>query len=157
MKSFIIGMIGVMIMLLGGLEVFGRQRTQPVLPPRPEPILEQASTIDELTGTWYAFPVGLLLQFNNDESAQFGLNTDGTTLGYDAIISFEGELLSIRFTNYDGENAPCHEQAGLYTVQLHQGGQISFDPARDDCLFRLESLSGSAEADFRLIFHQLTK
>ena len=152
MKSFMIGLIGLTTMLLGGWNVFSEQTTPPI---KSQPQPAQATAIDKLAGTWYAFPGGILLQFNGDGSAQFGLDTTGAVLGYEATTNFEEQLLSIRFTNYDGQDEACRQQVGLYTVQLHQGGPISFEPVRDDCRFRLESLSGSSEADFRLLFHPL--
>ena len=158
MKSFIMGLIGVTVMIFGGWNMFqgqpAAQTSRQYLPPEIEPI--QATTVNKLIGTWHAFPVGLILRFNDDGSAQFGLDNDGTASGYEATVRFESQLLSIQFTNYDGQNEACHKQAGLYTVQLHPGGQISFEPVHDNCLFRLENLRGSEEGSFRLMFHQVT-
>lgn len=156
MKALVIGLIGFTMMLFGGWNVLSAERTPPVkLHTQQDLVVEYVSTINELTGTWHAFPGGLVIRFNDDGSAQFGLDTGGTVLGYDAVAKFENQLLSIQFTNYDGQNKGCHRQVGLYSVQSHQGGYISFAPIVDDCIFRLESLSGPAETGVGMMFHPL--
>ncbi len=150
MKGFIVILTGLAALLLGGWSVAGQQ-VSPSTELRLEP--GQATMVEEIAGTWHAFPVGLVLQFNDDGSAQFGLDWDGTAIGNEAEIEFEGQELSIRFTNYDGQNEACASSAGLYTVQLHQSGNISFEPVQDDCQFRMDILSGTPEAGFRLMYH----
>jgi hypothetical protein len=55
----------------------------------PEARLAQGT--EEITGRWHTFPHTLLLQFNEDGSAQFDLDWDGKPIGYQAMIYFEGQ------------------------------------------------------------------
>ena len=96
---------------------------------------------------------GNVIQFDEDGSARFGSDWDGTAIGLEAQIEFEYQEISIWFQNYDGLDEACTNAVGRYSVQFHQGGNISFDPIQDDCQFRMDVLSGPKEAGFRLMYH----
>ena len=156
MKGLIIGFLGFAIILLGGWEWLKAKPTTPVeLHTQQAAIVEQVTTIGELSGVWHAFPNGLLLQFEEDGSALFGLDTQGNVLGYEAVILFESQILSIQFTDYEGRHEACLGQAGLYSVQSHPDGSISFALIKDNCQFRRESLSGRLETDVSPRFYLL--
>lgn len=142
MKGLIILLAGILSLLLGGLGSGGEER---ISASGSSLMIEQAQQSEQISGTWHGFPYGLLLQINNDGSAQFGLDTDGTPIGYSAMMWFEDQQLSVLFTNYDGPNETCRSAVGFYTVQLHQGGAIRFETVHDECRFRQEILSGLSE------------
>ena len=114
-----------------------------------------ATAIEDITGRWYGFTVGLLFQFSDDGSAHFGLDWDGTAVGEEARIWFTGQGLSIQFANYAGQIKPCSSAVGLYNVQLLEGDTIRFVPVQDDCQFRMDILAGSADAGYGLIYHRV--
>jgi hypothetical protein len=75
---------------------------------------------------------------NDDGSPLFGLDWDGTAVGYKTRIWIEGQELSVLFTNYDGQDTACASAAGLYAEQLNESGTIGFALVQDDCHFRAE-------------------
>jgi hypothetical protein len=152
MKGLIGGLLGIILMLIGGWSTISGVEESSA-EPYAGPVI--AGTVREIAGTWYRFPVGMLLQFNDDGSAIFGLDWDGTAVGYEARIWFEDQELSILFTNYDDQDEACASAAGLYTVQINEDGTISFELVHDDCHFRMEILSGSAESSTGLIYHPI--
>jgi hypothetical protein len=156
MKGFIIGLIILAALFLGGWHRGGgrtEETTGSYHEAQSKPV--QAARLEEIAGKWHRFPVGLLIQFNDDGSAQFGLDWDGSFAGYEATIWFEGQELSVRFTNYDGQDEACASTTGRYTVQLHQGESLSFVAVHDDCLFRMDSLSGRGEEELGLMYHRV--
>ena len=156
MKGFIIGLIILAALILGGWHLDGERIKEPTgsyQESRSKPV--QADRLEQIAGQWYRFPVGLLLQFNDDGSAQFGLDWDGSFAGTEAMIWFVGQEMSVRFTNYDGQDEACASTIGRYTVLLHQGESISFAAVHDDCLFRMDSLSGRGEEEFGLMYHRV--
>ena len=156
MKGLMIGLIGFSLLLVGWWDTYTPGSTEPVYPQAgQETMTESVSAIAELTGTWHAFPNGLVLRFNDDGSTQFGLDTDGVTLGYEAKITVENSILSIQFTTYNAQNDACLGQVGRYAVQSHDGGYLSFARIDDDCLFRTELLTGTSAADSSIMFHPL--
>ena len=156
MKGFIVGLIILAALFLGGWQLDSGRTEEPTesyQKLQSEPV--QAGRVEEIAGKWYGFPMALLLQFNDDGSAQFGLDLDGTAIGYEAMIWFEDQELFVQFTNYDGHIEACASSIGRYTVQLHQGESISFTAVHDDCLFRMENLSGRGEEEFGLMYHRI--
>jgi hypothetical protein len=156
MKGFIIGLIILATLILGGWQVeagLAEKPSESYQEFQSEPV--QAGRLEEITGRWHAFPVGLLVQFNEDGSAQFGLDWDGTSMGDEAIIWFEGQALSVQFTDYEGQDEACASAIGRYTVQLYQGESISFTAVHDDCQFRMDILSGRGEEELGLMYHSV--
>lgn len=108
---------------------------------------------EAIAGTWYSYPVGTMVRFNGDGTADFGLDTSGRAIGYHARTWFEGERLFIAFTNYDGESDGCETAVGGYEVQFLEHNGVAFRPISDACRFRLDVLSGHPELGFDLVFH----
>ena len=154
MKAFIVTLVGLAALLFGGWKAVNQPATEEVAFQPPPGI---ATGVAEITGTWYGFPAGIVLQFNDDGSAHFGQDWDGTNIGYKATVWFENQRLSILFTNYDGDMDACRDAVGLYNVELHAGGNISFEPVNDDCHFRTVLLGGPAETDFGLMYHPVNQ
>lgn len=150
MKMLIITLAATVLLILGGWSFTDRPAIEPIEAFQ-EPI--GASSIEQVAGRWFAFPAGLLIQINPDGSAQFGLDRDGTVLGHQAQMWFEGPELSVRYTDYEGQDAACAKQTGHYTVDTYESGNITFIPVEDDCRSRMESLSGAAETGFRVNYH----
>ena len=115
----------------------------------------QAQSIDQISGKWHAFPSGLLIQINEDGSAQFGQDLDGMPIGYRAEMKFRNQQLHVRFTDYFGSEEPCKTAVGRYTVRNHESGAIRFDLVQDECLFRLQMLSG--EPDVGMLYHGVSR
>ena len=151
MKVIFLTLTGLMIMLVGAYGADSDIEEQiTALSEYPG----AATTIEDITGQWYGFPAGLLLQFSDDGSAHFGLDWNGTAIGYEARIWFTGQGLSIQFANYDGQIKPCYSAVGLYNVHLLEDDTIRFVPVYDDCQFRMDILAGSADAGYGLIYHR---
>ena len=150
MKVIFISLIGLAALVLGGWNAAGQPAAQT---PEMQTTSRQVVSVQEIVGRWHGFPTGVLLQFNDDGSAHFGLDWDGTEIGYEARIWFESQRLSILFTDFDGHINGCSTSVGLYNVDLHSEGTISFKPVHDDCQFRMEILGGAAAADFRMMYH----
>lgn len=153
MKGLVISLMSAAVLILAGWQTVGHSATaepqiQPEIQLQPDP-----ETITDIEGAWYSFPGGLVVQFNGDGSADFGVDTDGTPYGYRAETWFEGDKLSIRFSNYDGNVDPCREATGLYQVQRLDDGLIRFVTINDACQFRADALSGHADLGFELAFH----
>jgi hypothetical protein len=111
-----------------------------------------ANSIEQIAGTWYAFPVGLAIRFNNGGTADFGLDAAGRAIGYSARIWFEGQRVFIVFTDFDGDGEDCETAVGSYTVQLLEDGAIAFRPIEDPCRFRLDILGGDPDLGFEQPF-----
>lgn len=112
-----------------------------------------ASSLEQIAGAWYAFPVGTAVRFNDDGTADFGLNMAGEAIGYSARTWFEGRQLFIAFTNFDGESEGCGTAAGSYTVQLFEDGSMTFSSVADTCRIRSDILGGQPDLGFEPRFH----
>lgn len=153
-------MKGILILLIG-MALFvsvGQAQESPVAAPAIEApgLLHDvaiASSSEAIAGTWYSFPVGIMIRFHEDGLADFGLDTAGNPIGDSAKTWFEGQQLFISFTGYDGENESCETAVGVYEVQMLEKGGISFKTVADDCRFRSDVLSGTPELGFQLVFH----
>jgi hypothetical protein len=150
MKGFVISMMSTAVLILAGWQSVGHSAT-PELQLGPEPMI-----INGFEGAWYSFPGGLMIRFNSDGSADFGVDTDGTPIGYQAHTWFEGDKLSIRFSNYDGAMESCRDATGVYQVQQLKGGNIRFVTIDDACQFRSDALSGHKDLGFELVFHYVS-
>ncbi len=150
MKVILISLIGLAALLLGGWNAAGQPAAQ-----TPEVVTtsRQVVSVQEIAGTWHGFPIGILLQFIDDGTAHFGLDLEGTKIGYEGRMWFEGQKLSIMFTDYDDQINGCSTSVGQYSVELHTGGAIRFEPIHDDCQFRLQILGGAAGTDFKMMHH----
>lgn len=115
----------------------------------------QAQSIDQITGIWHGFPSGILIQINENGSAQFGQDRDGKLIGYRAEIRSEKQQFHIRFTDYFGPEASCRSASGSYLVQLHESGAIRFKPVHDECLLRLQLLAG--QSDVGMLYHRFDR
>lgn len=111
-----------------------------------------ANSLEQIAGAWYAFPVGTAIRFNDDGTADFGLDMAGKVVGYSARTWFEGRQLFIAFTNFDGESEGCGTDIGRYTVQLLENSSIAFESIGDTCRFRSNMLGGHPATDSELRF-----
>lgn len=119
----------------------------------PDQEYELAGSHAEISGTWHSFPVGLLVRFQDDGRASFGLDSTGEAVGQDADAWFEGNQLHIRFNDYAGESEVCETAVGVYEVHVREGGSISFMPVIEDCEVRLNALNGHPDLRSDLVFH----
>lgn len=147
MKGFFISLISAAVLILAGWQTVDHKAT-PELQLKPEPMI-----INDFEGAWYNFPGGLMIQFNGDGSADFGVDTDGTPIGYQAQTWFEGDKFSIRFSDYDGAIDSCRGATGVYQVQQLDDGNIRFVTINDACQFRSDALSGHKDLGFEPVFH----
>lgn len=153
MKGFVISLMSAAVLILAGWQATG-QSASPERQPQPEMGLKlEPEIVTVVEGAWYSFPGGLVVRFNDDGSADFGVDADGTPYGYRAETWFEGDNLSIRFLDYDGIIDLCREATGVYQVQQLDEGVIRFVTVEDDCQFRSDALSGHADLGFELAFH----
>jgi hypothetical protein len=150
MKSILVGLVSVGTVALAGWQMAG---WAPVSTDTSGPAPELATSSEEIAGTWFSLPNGLMLQFGDDGTAQFGVDNDGTTLGYDAQTWFEGTHLFVRFEDYDGASEACATDIGIYEVELLESGNLRFVHGQDDCEFRLESLQGTADSEIGLQYN----
>jgi hypothetical protein len=111
------------------------------------------SAIGGLRGTWYAFPGGLMIRFNANGTADFGLDIDGKAVGFSANTWLEDTRLHITFTDYDGENEGCRSATGIYEVQSLDNNYLKFKVVHDDCQLRSNVLSGNADLGSELLYH----
>jgi len=151
MKILLLALLGIFALLFGGSNLVDGSVSENISELDIDAVL--ASALEDISGSWYGFPAGLKIQFADDGSAQFGLDWDGTAIGYAARVWFEGQELSIQFTNYDGQEDACAFAIGQYGVHVHANGAIGFIPIDDDCHIRAEILGGSAEFNPDLIYH----
>ena len=107
----------------------------------------------DIAGTWHAFPSGLVIRFNADGTATFGLDANGEPIGYAADTWFQEEQLFIEFTDYDGEIGECAKAKGVYQVNLFPNGGLRFVTVRDECQLRVDVLGGRTRPGAELIFH----
>lgn len=150
MKGFVISLMSAAVLILAGWQTVGHSAApKPQFKPEPE-------IITDFEGAWYNFPGGLMIRFNGDGSADFGVDTDGTPIGYQAQTWFEGDNLSIRFLDYDGAMDSCRDATGVYQVQQLDGGNIRFVTIDDACQFRSDALSGHKDLGFELVFHSVS-
>jgi hypothetical protein len=91
-----------------------------------------------------------VLQFNDDGTARFGVDGDGTTLGYDTQTWFEGTRLFVKFATYDGESEAYATATGSYEVQLLDSGNLRFVNGQDECLLRADALQGQPDMGLAL-------
>ena len=152
MKSPIIILAGLLALILGDLDWQGDVAG---LETESLPMVELAQNIDEITGIWHGFPTGLLLQINEDGSAQFGQDRDGTPIGYRAELKFRNQQLYVRFIDSSISEERCQATIGRYIVQIHESGAIHFDPVQDDCHFRLQILKGPSNSG--MLYHRIDR
>ena len=129
MKGLIIIMAGLLVLFWGDLDAQGNVDESAA---ESFPTVRQAESIDQISGSWHGFPSGLLLQINEDGSAQFGQNRDGTLIGYRAEMELKGSQFHVRFNDYSGFEASCQSAIGIYTVQINDNGAVRFDPVGAD-------------------------
>lgn len=153
MKAFLVILLGITFFVSfdQAQEPLAAAQAHKNAPPSGEIVL--ASRLEQIAGAWYAFPVGTAVRFNDDGSADFGLNAAGEAIGYEARVWFEGQQLFIAFTNFDGESEVCGTKVGSYVVQLLEDGSITFRSIADACHFRSDILSGHSDLGSELRFH----
>lgn len=147
MKSILVSLMNVGTVALAGWQMTG---WVPASPEPADPVPEFATSSEDIAGMWFSLPSGLVLRFNDDGSAQFGVDSDGTTLGYDAQTWFEGTRLFIRFVASDGLSEACAAATGTYEVQLLDSGNLSFVHAQDECQLRVDALQGASDMELGL-------
>ena len=147
MKSILVSLVSVCTVALVGWQMTG---WAPESPDTAGPAPELATSSEDIAGMWFSLPSGLVLQFNDDGTAQFGVDSDGTTLGYEAQTWFEGTRLFIKFVAYDGVSEACATATGTYEVQLLDSGNLRFVRAQDECQLRVDALLGAADAEIAL-------
>lgn len=150
MKVIIVSLLGLAALFFGGWSTVGQPVAHATEEQTPS---KQVVSIQEIVGTWHAFPIGVLLQFDDDGSAHFGLDSEGTLIGREARIWFENQGLSILFTEHDDQIDGCSASVGHYNVELSSDGTIRFESVHDDCQFRVQILQGAADTDSRMIYH----
>jgi hypothetical protein len=143
MKAVIFGLASVLLAALA----LGDPATGEELAPtvQPAPVVEGFA---DLVGTWYAFPAGALISFDGHGRLHFG---DPAT-GYKADSWFAGDLLHVRFTNYDGDDEQCRNETGVYAV-THNGDLLRFEGQSDPCQVRWQMLTGRDDFQPELQFH----
>jgi hypothetical protein len=150
MKSILIWLTSVMVFATLGWQVVDEPAAVKM---NSQPDVVMGSSADQIAGTWHSFPNGLLIRFNRDGTADFGVDTDGKAIGYSANTWVKGDQLFITFSDYDGDNADCVGATGIYQTQQQRGGSLRFVLVEDACQFRATALSGRAELGSELLFH----
>jgi hypothetical protein len=112
-----------------------------------------ATTGEEIAGSWYSFPAGTQIRFNDNGRVDFGVSATGEAFGYTADTWSEGERLFISFAGYDAEGDACQTAVGVYEVQRLDNGTIRFAPQQDACQWRANILNGHPDLGFDLVFH----
>lgn len=150
MKSILASLMSVGMVTLASWQLTGQT-------PHTAEVVEQppeiAASSADIAGTWFSLPTGLVLQFNADGTAQFGVDSDGTTLGYEAQTWFEGTRLFVKFVDNDGPSAACANEIGSYQVQVLETGNLKFVDAIDDCQLRIDALQGASGMDLALEYN----
>jgi hypothetical protein len=149
MKTGLIFLFGVAILASLGWKVGDSEAVATERHERPS----LAGDTGVLNGTWYAFPGGLMIRFNANGTADFGLDADGGSVGFEADTWIEDTRLHITFIDYDGENEECRSATGIYEVQWLENNYLKFKVVHDDCQFRSNVLSGNAVLGSELLFH----
>ena len=152
MKSILASLITVGTVALAGWQIAGQTPASPDTIDL-APALELATSSQDIAGLWFGLPTGLMVQFKENGTAQFGVDSDGTTLGYDAQAWFEGTRLFIKFIDYDGASEVCGTATGIYEVQLLDSGNLRFVEVQDECRFRADALQGTADAEIALEYN----
>lgn len=147
MKNILVSLMSVGTMALAGWQMTGWAATSPNTA---APVSEFAASSQDIAGRWFSLPGGLMLQFNDDGSAQFGIDSDGTTLGYEAQTWFEGTHLFIKFIANVGLSDACANATGSYEVQLLDSGNLKFVDAQDKCQLRRDALQGAPDTQLPL-------
>jgi len=152
MKALLAGLTGIIVLFLGGwgfvvpsgdsstaIETMAVERTQ----------------VGSIVGAWHSFPAGMVVQFDANGTAHFGVDQGGKAFGFEAETWMNGETLSFMFTNYDGEDEACRSATGVYQIGLAASGAINFLAVDDQCQMRVNILEGNPELGYEPIFHPL--
>jgi hypothetical protein len=152
MKTLLTGFMGVIVLFLGGWGFGGLSGNSGTAI---EAIAVERNQVASIVGAWHSFPAGMVVQFDPDGTAQFGVDPGGKAFGFEAETWMNGETLSIRFTNYDGQDDACRSATGVYQVSPAVDGAIKFLPVDDRCQMRVNILKGNPEQKDGHIFHPL--
>lgn len=104
----------------------------------PVPITE----LSDIVGTWKSDPHTLVIR----------ILPDGTVLSDTTVVNInEGARWEYSFSFVEGQllmgdnyatYAGCQGESGTYDVQLHSNGNLEFNVAEDDCIFRVAAFMG---------------